>query len=65
MRGLEKYISERAAAKKVIRKLISQINLNRHVDARLKFKEIFRRVIRANRIRKAVNDVIAKRKAAK
>ena len=53
------------ASEEVIRDRVSQINLVQTIKNRIKCKAILKRVLRAYRVRKAVNEMIRRRKLAK
>ena len=44
MRSMQAHVSQRIESKRLIRKKISQINLQRNIKGRIKFKQIARRV---------------------
>ena len=44
MRSMQAHVSQRIESKRVIRRKISQINLQRNIKGRIKFKQIARRV---------------------
>ena len=44
MRSMQAHVSQRIESKRLIRRKISQINLQRNIKGRIKFKQIARRV---------------------
>ena len=55
---MDGYLRRVISAKKLIRNKIAQINLKRHIEARIGLKETLKRVVGCWKVRRAVNKMI-------